>query len=249
VNLYFFVTNRSVYGVDVSGLVGLFFDGAGQPPGKSKIDELFKEYDGHKIYYPTNVVPNNTWANVKHAHKAVCDLVCAGVSIDCDSNTHRVDRLPYVDIFGWSRGGVAALELARRLQRTGCECSKSCPRSRTLCSWRSSYNLVATIKPIKVRFLGLIDVVATSSGISMQDLEHDTIPDNVANAVHHRRDADYDWLDRNLFENEDVSREDVDATNYEQIDHSMPHSQTGFSDEIKSDIQNRAEQAGVKFTK
>ena len=80
----------------------------------------------------------------------------------------------------------------------------------------------------------------------MAGLEDEWIADNVENAVHHRRDKDYDWADRNLFGNEDISRTDVDATNYEQVEHSTNHAQSGFAGTGDA-LRNSATNSGVSF--
>lgn len=139
-NTYRYCGNNPENGVDSAGLVGIFFDGAGQPPGRDTvIQHLYYNYDGATAIWYTHIWPNNIWSNINEAVQYITDMV----AMDADAK---------VDIFGWSRGAVAALTVAKILGKKG----------------------------INVRFLGLIDPCAMG-GLQMVGTNDTEVPDNVFN--------------------------------------------------------------------
>jgi RHS repeat-associated protein len=156
-NLYRYCGNNPTVYVDPSGLVGIFFDGAGQAIGANTvIQRLAARYTGGTAYiYATHIWPNNIQANIDLAHKRVCQHVCPKNSSTCPPK-----QVGILDIFGWSRGGIAALTLAKLLKDVGCKCK------------------CGTIKPVIIHYLGLIDPVATG-GMQMWGTNSTVVPDNV----------------------------------------------------------------------
>jgi RHS repeat-associated protein len=112
--------------------VGIFFECttfpliASIPIGsQTVIYRLFEAYEGRKGYWQPNAWPNSMWPDVRGAERLILSLL-------------QRYRAVYVDIFGWSRGGIEAMTLGHRLQGRG----------------------------IGVRFMGLIDPVRTG-GLQM----------------------------------------------------------------------------------
>ena len=118
----------------------------------------------------------------------MCDAVCARVKVDCVALTHTYDPPEPVDIFGWSRGAIAALTLAEKLNTEGCTCRTKCTRTTRDCTSKdgkalftettTTFVAVSTIKPVPVRFLGLLDPVNTG-GAQMIGTNASTVPSNV----------------------------------------------------------------------
>jgi RHS repeat-associated protein len=213
-NLYGMVGNNGVNTLDGLGLIGIFFDGAGQNKGSGTfIDKFFNEYAGVAVRANTMVYPNNIRANINAAHEKVCEEVCKDTAND------------KIDIFGWSRGAVAALELAKRLNDDGCDCE--CSR----------------VYP-PIRFLGIVDTVSTG-GIQMIGLEDDHVPDNVRNAHHALRDKDYNTADKTVFAHQHISAENPTSTKFTTSTHSVSHQQTGWERGVESSLRNAAIAAGV----
>ena len=125
--LYVYASDSPTVLLDPLGQIGIFFDGAGQKAGAgTEIQRLFGIYPGKAFIYYTRFWPNNIWANIRAAYKRVCDAVCARVKVDCVALTHTYDPPEPVDIFGWSRGAIAALTLAEKLNTEGCTCRTKC---------------------------------------------------------------------------------------------------------------------------
>jgi RHS repeat-associated protein len=119
-NLYRYVRNDATNATDPSGLIGVFFDGCyyAQLDG-SIIANMESAYRGPKQYYETKV------GNLQKQVNAAFDFIVF---------IHAIDPHGQVDIFGWSRGGMAAIALAQKLAKE---------------------------KPhIKIRFIGIIDATA-----------------------------------------------------------------------------------------
>lgn len=75
-----------------------------------------------------------------------------------------------VGLVGWSRGAVIAMGVAADLQNIGCDCKG------------------ATIKPIKVRFVGLFDAVQMMTGDWPQ-----SVPSNVEHFAHAKKTSTEQW--------------------------------------------------------
>nr|MCU0714415.1 hypothetical protein [Pirellula sp.] len=115
--------------------IGIFFGGAAETLLKPwSIGQLYKDYDGNEKDFFTPGVPAN-FLSVTLAHNVVCSWSCK----------HRAACEGWdVDIFGYSRGAILAVELANRLNFEGCDCNDDGN---------------ADILPVNIRFMGLIDPV------------------------------------------------------------------------------------------
>src|SRR5690606_13463131 len=90
-NLYCYTDNSPINATDPYGLIGIFFDGAGQQAGAGTVlQSLFAKYNGNAYMYFTNIWPNNIWANINAAYRRVCDAICKTVIINCRKLTHQI---------------------------------------------------------------------------------------------------------------------------------------------------------------
>src|SRR5205807_8822566 len=106
-NLYRCAYNDPADILDPRGTIGIFFDGAGQTLASgTTIGWLYEKYavPGLKGHYVMNLFSSNVFNSVLDAFGKV---VAA----------HKANSKEPVDIFGWSRGGMAALLLAQKLER------------------------------------------------------------------------------------------------------------------------------------
>jgi RHS repeat-associated protein len=209
-NLYRDQKDNPVNRVDPQGLLGLFFDGAGQtlstPADDSNIGLLFRnDKDPLRIYYRTYYYPNNIRANIRDAIKQVVKVRAARCAEP-------------IDIFGWSRGAVAAMTVASELARRG----------------------------ISVRFLGLIDPVRTG-GVQMLELTYNVIAGNVKSAwVGTRENNNRDWMDRWIFTREFSFILDG-PTNLTYVTFPLSHNDIGFDPGVYAQLKAAAIKAGVPF--
>lgn len=255
VNLYRYVGNGAANWVDPLGLIGIFFDGAGQKYGNNtKIQILFDQYQGEAYYYATRFWPNNIWANIKQAHKRVCDAVCKPYHGPACNKCEPVKQVP-VDIFGWSRGAVAALTLALKLKVEGCDCKVECLvvvfESKT---WDEKGNLIKSctkcerrpivVRPVRIRFLGLIDPVATG-GYQMTGTNSTTIPSNVDTAWVGLA-TQYTTPGGVIFV-ASVPEAESKFTKLTISRYDVTHETSGFDDNIARDLKAAAKAAGVPF--
>ena len=75
-NLYAYCGDNPTDATDPSGMVGVFFDGAGQVRGDETImQDLYEEYDGSAAIFYTHILPNNIWANIHGAQDIVAEEV------------------------------------------------------------------------------------------------------------------------------------------------------------------------------
>jgi hypothetical protein len=170
-NLYRFESDAPPMYTDPSGLVGVFFSGAGREPDKDTdtMSWLEQKYQGRHRYRTT---PGFTY---------IVNLsgIIPGQVVDVDDNEVLLkgeqqvleglfyDACHSIDLFGYSRGGIFAVALAKKLHAAG----------------------------IKVRFLGDIDPVATGTNYANRPL---TVPHNVQVAwSFHESKKDDEW-DRRL---------------------------------------------------
>lgn len=235
-------------GVDPTGKIGVFFDGAGQGLNANTIiGNLYNNYRGRPKYrYYTMLWPNNIKANINKAHERVCEKIYKDIVFDCNTKSWSLSRTEPIDIFGWSRGGVAAIELADRLGTQGCKLTKVC--CETGSNNRRFFDIVAHVKP-RVRFLGLIDVVA--AGVAqMKGLNANSVPANVDVSVHHRRAGNVNWLDRNVFHRENVTASNPGVTAHTQTNHNTSHEDSGFAGRghnIQNAMETDGRAAGVPY--
>ena len=184
-NLYlgYFIPN----GVDPNGLtkgvkdIGMFIDGAGQRGpqqlGLTVIQDLYSEYGDDKRDFSqlwwTNLMPMSLGRLVERIRKVTCKEYCEEIDFlfgkRCSLKEFN-EHLPNVDLFGWSRGAVTALAVAQALNDKGCECKLH----RKVGFEKEAFK--HTIKPVKVRFLGLIDPVSAGLGFAKYPKK---VPNNV----------------------------------------------------------------------
>jgi pimeloyl-ACP methyl ester carboxylesterase len=160
-NVRRYVGNNSTNRIDPSGLIGIFIDGTGQAEdSKTILRELDATYKGgeHRRFLvrlaaPSGIstpeipayVPRVEWGQRSlfpsgltfekrtiHPIVFLDDPVADAVKFAKEAYARKQDK---VDIFGWSRGAIYAMEVARQLQDAG----------------------------IPVRFLALIDPVAVGT--------------------------------------------------------------------------------------
>ena len=168
-NLYAYCGDEATDETDPSGLIGIFFDGAGRTFGeKTVMQRLAARYVGmtggrEPIYvYTTPMIPyltpdwsaayyllNNAWSNVFQAYTRVAESVSPKKAGVCS-------QIGPVNIFGWSWGAAEALNLASLL-KDGVKTRNG-----------------GVIKPVVVYYLGLIDPVMTGIMMAVPP-----VPDNV----------------------------------------------------------------------
>ena len=134
VNLFRYAGDNPTNATDPSGLIGIFCDGAGQPKGSGTIiDTIANSYKEEHYIYQFPLMDNSVLPQVKDASDKVEKAI---------DKAKKAGRTEPVDIFGWSRGGIAALLLMRRLKNLN----------------------------VKIRFLGLIDPVF--SGLPLKEIRY-----------------------------------------------------------------------------
>ncbi len=226
-NLYTYVRCRPLNSLDPSGLIGIFFDGAGWGANAgTNIGQLYNNYCGHATHYQTNFFPNNIWANIRSAKQRVCKIVCSSRTCACNS-TSSTQNEP-VHLFGWSRGAVAAMTLASLLNSEGCNCADGgCP----------------SFSSVSVSFLGLIDPVDTG-GYQMLGTEDNIISSNTQNAWVGQA-TKRTWIGWVLFQTEDVYHSTATDVIYESLD--LTHQQSGWSPGVLGSLKAAATAAGAGF--
>jgi pimeloyl-ACP methyl ester carboxylesterase len=174
-DLYRYVGNNPTNETDPSGKIGIVFDGAGYNASKGSIM-------GQLTY--TLVLGNleakndpNGQSDPQYVKTNIGDLEKKVAAAE-DFVLKAVDKNPGepVDIFGWSRGGIAAIALVHRLAK--------------------HMNKDGKLAPIKVRFLGLVDPTAPLKGLDegkeFQTDDFRKIDDNVQSAALLVRDGKHD---------------------------------------------------------
>ena len=246
-----------VAGADPSGMIGIFFEGTGQAPGNSTVMHrlAFAYGGGTSVIYWTNFWPNNIWPNIKDAHKRICDEVCMAVP-KIERCTKPTQHEP-VDLFGWSRGAVAAITLGKRLKDQGCECTFPCLELVRFCERRDKDGNVThvekdwervdktfVIKPIGVRFMGLIDPVTTGAGQMLGTTTQ--ISDNVkvAWAAMSTERANIGHV---FFRSTTPTVEDPKKTSLTIKNYKIRHQWIGWDDGVHDDMKAAAIGAGVPF--
>ena len=104
-NLYAYLHDGPDGTRDPSGLIGIFLDGAGQDQGANTIIQKIADvYDGRKeVFYHAHYLWNNINSNTCRAKDEVLR----------NEVYHMDDR---IDIFGYSRGAIAAISVCQRLR-------------------------------------------------------------------------------------------------------------------------------------
>jgi RHS repeat-associated protein len=222
VNDYRWEGNGPADMADPSGLIGILFDGSGYSAADNTIisnliypygiGELDKDKNRDVQYIRTDA--GNLWKKVNGAE--------ALIEAALKANPNEP-----VDIIGWSRGGMAALALAKQLES----------------------------KRIKVRFLGLIDPTAPVKKFTEDkeflNLDSRNCGSNVENAALFVRDGKHDGnlathqVYRIFFQVKDVKF----SNNTKVLVKLFPlsHLQTGFSKQIAKEMWEAAKKAGVNL--
>lgn len=220
-NLYRFEANNSIDEVDPSGLHAILFDGSGYKGKDGTIIGNFVQplaagdLQASPGHYTIDI--GNVWRKVNDAEKEIEEVL-------------RKNPNEPIDIIGWSRGGMAALALAKKLAQHK--------------------------PPIKVRFLGLIDPTAPvkkyTEDKNLLDLDPRDCADNIENVALITRDgkSDGNWAKhqvyRIFFQVKEVKFSK--KTNI-LLNKSVPldHLQTGFSRDVGNMMWDAAKKAGVKL--
>ncbi len=231
-NLYRYVGNDPTDATDPSGLMAIMFDGAGYRPTDNTImSQLVMPYlQDPKQKNGDNGNPIRLSTSIGNLEKKVDGAMEEILKVRKDNPTEPID------IFGWSRGGIAAITLVhQRLANHKAQDGKP--------------------DPIPVRFLGLLDPTAPLSEIdedpefSVANFKH--VDGNVQFAAILYRDGKHDdWgpvghaVQKKLFVTSDVtfSKE----TNV-LVNKSMPlgHFGMGFDRTVFKELWEAAEKAGV----
>jgi hypothetical protein len=222
-NLYRFEGDNPVDRADPSGLIGILFDGSGYKLlDNSIISSIYRPYlagegkllrDGQHI--KTDL--GDLWKKVNGAE----DLI---------EKALKANPNEPVDIIGWSRGGMAALALAKKLEQHR--------------------------PPIKIRFLGLVDPTAPVKKFTEDkqflNLDLRNCGVNVQNAALIVRDGKHDGnlakhqFYRVFFQVKEVK---FDKNTNIILNKTVPigHLETGFSKEVGEGMWEAARKAGVNL--
>jgi pimeloyl-ACP methyl ester carboxylesterase len=221
VNLYRFVGNNPIDEVDPSGLFGILFDGSGYQANDGTIIgnfvRPFAAGDPQQDVSHYKIDIGNVWRQVEAAEAEIEKIL----------KQHPNEP---IDIIGWSRGGMAALALAKKLAQHK--------------------------PPIKVRFLSLIDPTAPvkkyTEDKKLLDLDARNCEDNIENAALIMRDGKHDgnWAKhevyRVFFQVKGVSfSKKTKVLLNKQVP--LDHLQTGFSKDVGNMMWDAAKKAGVKL--
>jgi pimeloyl-ACP methyl ester carboxylesterase len=220
-NLYRVEGNNPTNEVDPSGLIGIIFDGSGYQANDgtiiSRLIVPFAKGDtqASPSYYKIDL--GNVWRKVNDAESEIEEIL-------------RKNPKEPIDIIGWSRGGMAALALAKKLSQH---------------------------KPaIKVRFLGLIDPTAPVKKYTedkrFRDLDSRNCEDNIENAALIVRDGKHDgsWAKhqvyRVFFQVKEVK---FSKKTKVLVNKAVPldHLQTGFSRDVGNMMWDAMKKAGIKL--
>lgn len=194
---------------------------------------LFESYgtaDDISIYQTMPLITSGAkfMGIVQNNHKRICKVFCReAAKIECCEDLEPFN----LDLFGWSRGAVAAMTLAKMLKDEGCTCTVT-----RRCGFVTTKDDLI-IKPITVRFIGLIDPVTLGLGF----VDYATaVPSNVQRVFWAVAD---EW---SVFQIGQV----LPPPGLQTVKHyGTTHQQSGFRTTLTIGIDTRsaAEAAGVKF--
>jgi RHS repeat-associated protein len=212
-NPYRYVHNTPTLYLDPTGRLSVIFGGATQGPDRQFImGRLFLDHiTGRRFHFRTWGWPNNIWANIR---KALQEVLAA-----LKKNPNEP-----IYIFGYSRGGIAALTLAALLNAKG----------------------------IKVQFLALVDPVATG-GAQMLGTNGGTVFGNVVHLYQGISTSDEDdWLSQWAYTNIGfVKRPDPDSIKSWWLKPyaNLNHAAMGTDESVEDDLLEWAAKAGVPLRK
>ncbi len=169
VNLYGFVGNDGVDGVDPVGLALYAIDGT-WADAEAMNRKANEETNVHRFYLRSGEKPvlyykgpgagqwvaRRTWNGVMGLDSIglrdhVYDQVCSDF---CDAQ--KTGKAFSINLVGWSRGATICLGLAKKLNDQGCQCP--CGEKKTLFGLISRTEYL-THKPVPVNWIGLFDAV------------------------------------------------------------------------------------------
>ena len=216
---------------EVGDQYGVFYGGAAERVASGwTIGKLYGAYDSpqsHKMFITPTLAPTDK--KITDAQSFVCSHFCLAQKHGSDFK---------LDIFGYSSGGILAVELSQRLDKEGCVCDGK------------------KMNPVPIRFLGIIDPVhkAVPRGLRKYALLK---PVNVtANAQMLRSLRTDTFLDSTTFPQENVFNMNTDLwskTVNGQIK-GYTHGEMGnvkkhpvLSGAVEVKLKQKATAAGVKF--
>jgi hypothetical protein len=180
VNLYGFVGNDGVNWVDILGLNVYAIDGTDFNVRDNKHQNYSNTHDIHERalaageksqYYGGPGSDSKTTLTLGDlAGKGMTAIIDNVVKNICED--YCADQTIKINLFGWSRGAIAAVEVARKLNEHGCKCSRpgGVVRERRCIvdksgneKWQTWETIVGgwteNFKPVPVNFVGLYDAV------------------------------------------------------------------------------------------
>jgi hypothetical protein len=230
-NLYRYVGNNPTDATDPSGLIGIIFDGSGYQASDGTIISRFivpyekgeSEKDAKRDVWYIRTDLGNLWKKVQGAE----DLI--------DGALKRNPNEP-IDIMGWSRGAMAALALAKRLEMR--------------------VDAKGNPAPVKVRFLGLLDPTAPAKKYTedkpFRDLDLRKVGDNVQHAALIVRDGKNDgiWATHQVYRTFfSVCSVTFSPKTKVIVNKAVPldHLHTGFDKQVGEDLWDAARKAGINL--
>ena len=207
VNLYGFVWSDGINWVDHLGLNVYGIDGTNAnvdihpEDGMTNVKDIVNranEAGESAKYYGGPASDNSSTVHVGDMTgligPSIYDVIDRVVSDICAD--YCKDRSIKINLFGWSRGAIAAVEVAKRLNEKGCACVHpgGVVRERRCYldgngneAWGTFETIVAAwteiIKPVPVNFMGLYDAVEMVPNPTSPDLATE-LPGNVGTLVH-----------------------------------------------------------------
>jgi RHS repeat-associated protein len=226
-DLYRYVANAPVQLTDPSGLIGIFLDGAGQSlDTNSTISVLYNKYSEEKKYIQTELTAGKEGQGFANAVNTALKAWSAAWE-----KKRKEGKVEPLDLFGWSRGALAAITLLGQLKQYDEALRKDKPEIAQKC-------------PVLVRFVGLIDPVAT--GIKTYGK---TIPDIVKVVwlgYKSGKKPSLLGIDQTVSKTFKPTIADREKTKViEKVYDNVTHAESGFNGTIRDNLRDAAVDAGV----